>query len=181
MYIMVQDRQTILQYKGLLNFEVIGHLLNTLKDETDAQQLPLSHYKKILSIMIEALENVFKYNEFFEHANYLFPDYYPSFLLEQTVDGYILTTSNPILKKDVDKLAKHIDKINSLDRDGLRHLFRTTLTNGKFSSKGGAGLGFIEMAKVSGEKIEYYFEPIDDVYDYYTCRIRISNNALNSE
>lgn len=131
--------------------------------------------------MIEALENVFKYNEFFENESYLFPNFYPSFVLEQVTDGYILTTSNPILKKDVEKLTKHIDKINSLDREGLRHLFRTTLTNGQFSSKGGAGLGFIEMAKVSGEKIEYDFEPIDNVYDYYTCRIKLTNSVLNSE
>jgi hypothetical protein len=92
-----------------------------------------------------------------------------------------LTTCNPIQNEDIDKLKEHINNINNLDKEGLRQLFRSTLTNGKFSSKGGAGLGFIEMAKVSGEKINFSFETIDDKYSYYVCWILISSNALNPE
>ncbi|MGC8824677.1 MAG: SiaB family protein kinase [Bacteroidales bacterium] len=172
-------KNTILSYQGQLNFEIIGHLLNALKEETDARDIPLAHYKKILSVMIEILENVFKYNEHFEKASYLFPDHAPMFYIEHTHDGYILVSGNPILNKDIEKLQKHIDHINALDKEGLRQLFRSTLTNGEFSSKGGAGLGFIEMAKVSGEKIAYSFTPIDETYSYYTCKILISNKALN--
>jgi hypothetical protein len=175
------EQETILNYQGLFNFEIIGHLLNNLKDETEARSIPISHYKKILSVMIEALENVFKYNEYFEKDTSLFPLYFPKFLLEKVNGSYKLTTSNPIMIKDIEKLANHISNINSLDREGLRQLFRTTLTNGQFSSKGGAGLGFIEMAKVSGEKIDFSFTPINDKYSYYSCKIQISNNALNSE
>jgi len=174
-------KNTLLSYQGQLNFEIIGHLLNSLKDETDARNIPLSHYKKILSVMIEILENVFKYNEFFEHASYLFPNHAPMFSIEQSDEGYLLVSGNPILNKDIEKLQKHIDHINALDKEGLRQLFRTTLTNGEFSSKGGAGLGFIEMAKVSGEKIVYSFTPIDETYSYYTCKIIISNKALSAE
>ncbi|MCX7986759.1 MAG: SiaB family protein kinase [Bacteroidales bacterium] len=175
------DKDSILKYQGQLNFEIIGHLLNSLKDETDARDIPLSHYKKILSVMIEILENVFKYNEYFEKSTYLFPTYSPFFSIEQFNGGYLLTSGNPILNKDIDKLQKHIDHINALDKEGLRQLFRTTLTNGEFSSKGGAGLGFIEMAKISGEKIEYLFTPIDETYSFYTCKVFISSKALNSD
>lgn len=175
------EQETILNYQGLFNFEIIGHLLNNLKDETESRNIPIAHYKKILSVMIEALENVFKYNEFFEKESSLFPLYYPKFLLEKVNGNYRLTTCNPILIKDVEKLSNHISNINRLDKEGLRQLFRSTLTNGQFSSKGGAGLGFIEMAKVSGEKIDFSFTPIDDKFSYYSCKINITNNALNSE
>jgi hypothetical protein len=175
------EHEIILNYQGLFNFEIIGHLLNNLKDETESRSIPITHYKKILSVMIEALENVFKYNEYFEKETSLFPLYYPKFTLEKNNGAYRLTTSNPIMIKDIEKLKNHITNINSLDREGLRQLFRTTLTNGQFSSKGGAGLGFIEMAKVSGEKINFTFDPINEKYSYYSCKVEISNNALNSE
>ncbi len=178
---MSNSNEVIINYQGLFNFEIIGHLLNSLKDETEARGIPLAHYKKILSVMIESLENVFKYNEFFEKEEDLFPKYYPSFILESKDEGYLLKTGNPILNKDIEKLTQHIDRINSLDKDGLRLLFRSTLTNGKFSTKGGAGLGFIEMAKVSGDKINYSFTPIDQRYSYYLCEVYISPNALNSD
>jgi len=177
----MQEREVILSYQGLFNFEIIGHLLNSLKDETESRGISISHYKKILSVMIEALENVFKYNEYFEKESNLFPEYYPKFQLEKHEKNYILQTSNPILNKDVENLSEHISTINNLDKEGLRQLFRNTLTNGQFSSKGGAGLGFIEMAKVSGEKIEFNFDPIDNKFSYYSCRINITNNSLNSE
>jgi hypothetical protein len=175
------EREVILNYQGLFNFEIIGHLLNSLKDETEARGISISHYKKILSVMIEALENIFKYNEFFENELSLFPSYYPKFQLEKFNGNYFLLTANPILNKDVEKLSNHISTINGLDRDGLRQMFRNTLTNGQFSSKGGAGLGFIEMAKVSGEKLDFSFVPINDKYSYYSCKISISNNSLNAE
>jgi hypothetical protein len=175
------EKETILSYQGLFNFEIIGHLLNSLKDETEARGISISHYKKILSVMIEALENVFKYNEYFEKETTLFPSYYPKFQLEKINGNYVLSTSNPILNRDIERLSGHINTINNLDREGLRQLFRSTLTNGQFSAKGGAGLGFIEMAKVSGEKIDYSFNGIDEKFSYYSCKILISNNSLNYE
>jgi hypothetical protein len=175
------EREVILSYQGLFNFEIIGHLLNSLKDETESRGISISHYKKILSVMIEALENIFKYSEFFDKETSLFPKYYPKFLLEKIDVNYLLYTSNPILKSDVQRLSNHIDKINNLDKEGLRLLFRNTLTNGQFSAKGGAGLGFIEMAKVTGEKIDFSFDSINDKYSYYSCKILITNNSLNSE
>jgi hypothetical protein len=174
-------QEVILNYQGNFNFDIIGHLLNNLKDESEARNISIAHYKKILSVMIEALENVFKYGENFEKEQGLFPQYYPFFSLEFKNGGYIVTTANPILKSDIEKLTSHIDKINSLDKEGLRQLFRATLTNGQFSAKGGAGLGFIEMAKTSCGKIEYTFTPINEQFSYYTCVVNISQNALNAE
>jgi hypothetical protein len=173
--------EVILSYQGIISFEIIGHLLNSLKDKTEARNISISHYKKILSVMIEALENVFKYKEFYEKEAPLFPRNYPMFSLECKNGNYTLTTGNPILNKDIGKLSGHIDTINSLDREGLRQLFRSTLTNGKFSLKGGAGLGFIEMAKISGEKINYSFVPINEKFSYYYCNVSISKKVLNTE
>jgi hypothetical protein len=175
------QNETIISFQGLMSFEIIGHLLNSLKDETESRGISISHYKKILSVMIEALENVFKYNEHYEKESSLFPKYFPTFTLEKIDGSYLLITGNPILKRDIERLSNHIERINTLDREGLRQLFRNTLTNGKFTAKGGAGLGFIEMAKISGEKIEYSFNPINENYSYYQCKVLISSNSLNIE
>jgi len=47
---------------------------------------------------------------------------------------------------------------------------KSTITNGEFSSKGGAGLGFIEIAKTTGNKLEYKFEGLSTGYSLYTFR-----------
>ena len=173
------NSEVILKYQGFMSFEIIGTLLTRLKEETESRGIGITPYKKILSIMIEALENIFKYNEHFENQTELFPKFYPTFSIEFSNGQFLLTTSNPILNQDIPKLTGHIDKINHLDKEGLKQLFRDTLTNGKFSTKGGAGLGYIEMAKISGEKINFDFTPINEKYSNYHYNILISSNDLN--
>jgi len=46
-------------------------------------------------------------------------------------------------------------------------LYRQTITNGKFTDKGGAGLGLIEMAKITNNPIKYRFESINDQFSLY--------------
>jgi hypothetical protein len=161
------ENDVIINYRGHFTFEKIGSLLNKLKDETESRGISVIYYKKILSIMIESLENVFRYNEFFEKEQFLFPKYLPYFSLEQSEGFFILSTGNPVLNKDVEKLREKIDRVNKQDKEGLRQIFRLTLTDGQFTKKGGAGLGFIEMSKVAGGKIQYRIEPINDTYSYY--------------
>lgn len=174
----MSNTEVILKYRGFMSFEIIGALLTRLKEETEHRDIGITQYKKILSIMIEALENVFKYNEYFEQETELFPEFYPTFSIEKTNGHYILSSSNPILNKDIPKLTSHIERINHQDKEGLKQLFRDTLTNGKFSSKGGAGLGYIEMAKISGGKINFSFAPINDQFSFYQYKISISNSDL---
>jgi hypothetical protein len=41
------------------------------------------------------------------------------------------------------------------------------LSNSEFSSKGGAGLGLIEMAKKTGNKLDYDFLQFDSEHSYF--------------
>ena len=169
----MQDNEVVIKYNGLLNFDTIGNLLNTLKDETEARGISMVTYKKVLSVMIEALENIFKYNDKFSEETALFPTYHPNILLEKQNSYFYFRCSNPVQNKDIDHLKSRIDKVNALDKDSLKELYRNTLQDGQFTQKGGAGLGFIEMAKVTGEKIAYDLKPINDNFSFYTCSVPI--------
>lgn len=169
----VTNKESILSYKGHLNFEIIGNLITRLKEEVDNMDIRVSIYKKILTIMIESLENIYKYNDHFEKEKSLFPVFLPKFSLVKDENKYIITASNPIVNEHIDNLKEKLDKIQELDRDQLKKYYRETITNGQFSHKGGAGLGFIEMAKIANQNIRYHFEKINDKYSYYTLQIFI--------
>jgi hypothetical protein len=47
------------------------------------------------------------------------------------------------------------------------------LSNGTLSSKGTAGLGMIDIARKSGNKLEYQFLPIDDKNSFFCLTIKI--------
>jgi len=162
------EKEVILSYNDQLNFETIGILLNKLENEMKARGVKIGVYKKMLIIMVESLENIYKYTEI------TFENYHPKFFVEKFEDHFLLSAGNTVYNKDIDKLKNKIDKINKLDRDGLKKLYKETITDGKFSSKGGAGLGFIEMAKISGNKIDYRFEEINNELSYYFLDLRVN-------
>ena len=169
----MQGNEVVIHFNGLLSFDTIGNLLNRLKDETEARGISMITYKKVLSVMIEALENIFKYNDKFEHETSLFPQYNPNVLLEKADTYFYFHCSNPIQIKDLEHLKSKIDRVNALDRDALKELYRNTLQDGQFTQKGGAGLGVIEMAKVTGEKISFEVQPVNDTFSYYTLTVPI--------
>jgi hypothetical protein len=159
---------SILNHKGLLNFSSIDTLLAQFKYVSQEHDIRFKVYKKIITVMIESLENVWKYKDVYETFVADKEQYLPSFSLNMNAEAIRLITSNPIRNEDIEVLKRKIDIVNNKDREELKELYVETITNGKFSNKGGAGLGFIEMAKTSGNNLEYSFEPINDKYSLYT-------------
>ena len=54
-------------------------------------------------------------------------------------------------------------------------IYRETITNGVFSDKGGAGLGFIEMAKITSNKLGYQFLTATDEYQIFELVLSINH------
>lgn len=170
----MENGVVILEYKGHLTFSTIGRLLTMLKHRMVLMEIKVGMYKRILSVMIEALENVYKNSD----AYYLDPNirktYLPEFQLNKMENAYYIFVSNPIKTTDVEVLKNRLEFINNHSFEDLRILYRQTISDGKFSEKGGAGLGIIEIAKISGNPMEYSFTPINSIYSYYTLKITLN-------
>ena len=173
----LKTKKTLVSHYGHLRYETIGELLAILKEESKDLKIKLSLYKKLLSATIEILENIYKYHDNFDHVIPSNHVYSPKFILQVDKRGFYIEAGNPVLNKDINTLQNKIDKINKLDKHGLKQLYKNTITNGRFSVKGGAGLGFIEMAKLSGEQLSYSFQEIDQQFSFFTLIICIPSNV----
>jgi len=69
-----------------------------------------------------------------------------------------------------------LEEINSLDKEGLKQLYKKQMREGRLSDKGGAGLGFIDIARKTGNKLEYHFLPIDETSSFFLLSSSISRN-----
>jgi len=56
----------------------------------------------------------------------------------------------------------------------LRNLYRETLTNGQFTHQGGAGLGLMDILKVSDGKLHFSFDDCSNNYKFYHLHVNIS-------
>lgn len=170
----MQKRENIIKYRGHLTFNTIGRLLTLLKYKMTEKGIQIGIYKRILSVMIEALENIYKYSDEYHHDESINRLCIPEFRIDRQMEEYWIECLNPIKNNDISVLKKKLDTVNKADPEGLRLLYRQTISNGQFSEKGGAGLGIIEMAKISGNPVKYEFRKINEEYSSYFISIHFT-------
>jgi hypothetical protein len=168
------NRETILEFTGHLTFSTIGRLLTLLKHRMVEKGIKLGMYKRILGVMIEALENIYKYSDQYHDNVNIEKNYLPTFELSREGLTYTITTTSPIKNSDIEKLKGKIELVNSKNTEELKALYRQTITNGQFTPKGGAGLGLIEMAKITGNPLGYRFDQINDEFSLYNLIMTFS-------
>jgi hypothetical protein len=163
--------KSVLSYQGPLSFSTIDSLLSDFKLAALDHEIPFKTYKKMIYILIEALENITKYSDPSVCDTDISSGFCPSCQISRNASSIELITSNPVKKRDVEPLRARIDDVNSRNSAELKEHYLDIIANGKFSDSGGAGLGFIEMAKTAGNKLEYTFENLTEDYSLFTIRI----------
>ena len=71
------DTKIIIKHEGVVQFETIGNLINLLKEKMKNIEVKIVIYKKILSVLIETLENIYKYSEYNKLTVGVNKDYLP--------------------------------------------------------------------------------------------------------
>lgn len=172
----ISQKEIFLHYKGVILYDKIGSLISELKEKMFERHIKQAIYKRVLMVMIEALENIFKYNDRFEGAKELEDKYLPEILIAKISDGFTITVSNPVRTEDVETLEGKLKEINSLDRQGVKQKYKQIITNGQFSEKGGAGLGIVEMAKITDAPLDFNFSAINKNFKHYRLTLKIVYN-----
>jgi hypothetical protein len=170
----ISEQQILIDYKGVLSYDIIAQLLIQLKEEMDRLGEKVSTYKRILVIMIEILENASRYLD--AHPEVKFDtQFLPAFRLGKVDNNFYIYSGNLVKNEDRHTLEQKIDLLNKSNQDDLKRLYRQIISDGKFSNEGGAGLGFIEIAKTSNSKLHYSFEKVNDFYVYYNINLALTN------
>jgi hypothetical protein len=168
----LSNRDIILHFQGHLDYDIIGELIGSLKERMRKRKVRFGLYKKILTVMIESLENIIRYRGNLGIQGVVLDKYPPEFVISSNNERVYIESINALFNPDIELLQQKLSQLNELDPKELKELYKQTITNGKFSDKGGAGLGIIEMAKIADEKIIFRFEKIDEKLSYfYLCLV----------
>jgi len=165
---------TLLHYKGEINGPIISELLDDLDFKCINHDVPDVKRKKIFNIAVEMFQNLYHYSRDLELDELSINEAREIELsFEIDDDFYLLTTSNHLKIDDEETLRLKIDKVNQMDAKELRAYYRKVLSNEEFSNKGGAGLGFIDMKKRSGSKLEYSIVNENKSYKKFTLLVKV--------
>lgn len=165
-------REELVKHFGHLSYEEIGVLLHKVSVLLDKRGMHITVRKKVYATMVESLENIYKHQDIIDGDK----ENLPKFVLQIDSQNFSMFVSNSILNHKVSLLKSKLDKVNSLDKNGLKDLYKNTILSGNVSPKGGAGLGIINIAKVSENKINFSFVPINEKYSFFTLNVLVSLN-----
>ena len=165
-------------YRGNVNSAIAENILCLAENNIGQSREKILIRKRIYFIMVECLQNITRHQEkITDRKN----DNEGLFIMRKKKFAYYITSGNLIKNDTIDSLKEKIEKINNLDAEELKEYSRMVLDNGTFSSKGGAGLGLIEMARKSGRKFRYEFIKLDDEYSFFYLHLSIPYNKIQSQ
>ena len=165
-------QKLILVYQGEFTQESTKSILAMAERNLDTTGEDSSIRRKVFNVMVEALQNIVKHSD--ELIDGEIRSHAAIFLIGRDEKRYSIMSGNPIRKANIDRLNGALEKINELDKDGLKDLYKEIIKNTTISEKGGAGLGFVDMARKSGEKLEYVFPEMNSDYAFFCLKVNVS-------
>ena len=160
-------------YRGVVTNQNSEALLLLLEKEMEHSEFGFVGRKRLFMFVLESLQNVSRHSAAEDH------DIMSLVVYSKKDNGYTVTTANVISKKDEPQLREQLDLLNSLDSDEIRKLYREKLSTTDISSKGGAGLGLIEMAKKTGNKLDYDFLQLDGDSLYFVLSKTVDSTGIS--
>jgi len=170
----MNERNVIMSFMGELTHQVTTSLLKNLKEDMNAANVDVVTQKRLYGIIVECLDNISKHWIALDIEKVLGRASPPIFMLSRVNNYYIILTGNHIPNEQIDLLVKKIELVNSLDKKGLQDFYRQTLAKESPLERDNAGLGIIDIALKSGNKLEYDFRPVTKDVSFYVIQARIS-------
>lgn len=167
----ISDQHVILSYKGALNIDLLTILLDMTEKRLARNEARLRVKKKVFHVLVEVLQNMYHYSDNSEHPS---EEYFSIiFLIRKIDEEYVIYAGNYLQNDEIEQLEKRLDQANSLNREELRAYYRQQLNRGTWSEQGGAGLGFLDIIKKSGNAISYQVMPVSDQYSFFSMEVHI--------
>ena len=141
---------------------------NMLKEEDSGKV-----HKRVFYVMVECLQNLSRHADETKQNDNLYSTR-GIFVVCRDKNQYRIITGNSIENSKIEMLTQKLQHVNSLNKEQLSDLYKRQLNDGSISDKGGAGLGFIDIARKTGNKLDFFFHPVDDNNSFFIMSSTVS-------
>lgn len=173
----MERNNIMLSFKGNITSDLLTSILAIMEQRLEVLDEPTKVKRKVYNVLVECLQNLYHHRDDMPIAEYTDASERAAiFMIGRDTSYYYIVTGNHLKCEDVPMLKQKIDGVNNLSRDELKELYKKTLNNGQMSNKGTAGLGFMDIARRSNEKLEYDFLDVDKKNSFFILKIKIAIN-----
>ena len=166
----MDKNELMLCYRGEVSQDILIALLNLAENNLNLAGSENSTKKRVFGVMIECLQNITQHSEKeeFRDSN--------MFMIGTTKDGYIINSGNVIRREKVQDLARQLHSIKNMNESKLKEFSTKLIQHESVSGDSGFGLGLVQIARKTGNSIEFAFEEVDEDHLFFTLRTLIDFN-----
>lgn len=175
LYDRMEENNIMLSFKGEVTFDLIDSLLKVIEHRLDAIESDKLTKKKVYNVLVECMQNLCHHIDHIDDSEGgVHPGKTAILIIFSDEGTYNILTGNYLPKAQVGKLKDWLEQINSKDKESLRELYKRILNEEEESGFDGVGLGFVDIARKSGQKLKYNFKPINENYWFFSFQINIT-------
>lgn len=165
------SRQGVLiSFNGSLSNSIIEEIGNAITRYLEDENRGKGTITDVFAVYIEQSQNIRNYIRYHD----IDEQHRPSIMIISTSDGkYQISSGNSIRKNDVGPLREKLEKINRLDKEGLKVFYKEQRRRERGPEDQGAGLGLIDIARRCIDGLYFRFDPLDEEYDFFTLVVSV--------
>jgi hypothetical protein len=165
-YKTMKTHEISLVYEGEITHQITKAFTSLTESNMAREEESGQVQRKVFHVMVECLQNISKHAEDFGTNDFLYSGR-GIFMVSKGETEYTVTTGNAVDNTKISDMKEMLEMINSMDKEELNDLYKKQIKEGRLSEKGGAGLGFIDIKRKTGKRLEYHFLPIDDDISFF--------------
>ena len=173
-YRKMEDEKIILSFKGEFTSDLLTSVLHILESKMLTLNIDSKKKKRVFNVMVECFQNLYHHIEEIDQDKQLEQQQKAALIMIKHVeDKFIVRTGNFIRNEGILELKRKLAMVNALTTDELRELYQQKLMKGGRTEKGTAGLGLIDIARKSKNKLEYEFLDVTEDSSFFCLNVII--------
>ena len=164
---LMRKNNIIMAYQGDFNQDSILPILTMIDQNMATNPAGKGFNKNLYHEMVEILQNIM-------HHGYHKNDKTQGIFTIGIQDNlYIVDAANYISNDQVPDFRESLERYITMDQTELKTYYKKILKEGRESPGKGAGLGVIDIFRLSKNKAEFHFEPIDENNTMFCINISV--------
>lgn len=148
-------------YDGKITDEIMISIFEVIKKSLSATTHPELKPTKLLSTVLELLDNAQRYGE----------NTAIKFDLRLQNKNLSIKISNVTDEYHYKRMESAVNKVQNMSPEEVKESYKEVLNNGVFNVQGGAGLGYLRIARNGVKSISVDSEPMMNSHYRCTCNI----------
>lgn len=170
----MEDDHIILSFKGAFTDDLLTSILHIVEGKMEDLMIDTKKKKRVFNVLVESFQNLYHHiEEMAPTSEKEGKDNSAMIIVRYENNKFTIITGNFVKSDRIPELRKKLDMVNELNDQALRELYRSKLENEGRTDKGTAGLGLIDIARKSKNKLGYEFTNVTDSIGFFCLSVMI--------